>query len=183
MSTCVVASRAAWPATSPVVLATSAAVAEDPIATTPATPASTTVEYVQGHGGNPAGHAVISVDGKTPVGLDQKKASVGDALGDKTTPGAVVPVDPSRKVKDQATIQVTPDQAAKVQTFLDNASKNAPNYNLYHSNCAQFCERALQAGGVKNVPSDLTPKGLVNDLNHAASFLDYLRMVPIGPVF
>lgn len=178
-----VASRAAWPATSPVVLATSAAVAEDPIATTPATPASTTVEYVQGHGGNPAGHAVISVDGKTPVGLDQKKASVGDALGDKTTPGAVVPVDPSRKVKDQATIQVTPDQAAKVQTFLDNASKNAPNYNLYHSNCAQFCERALQAGGVKNVPSDLTPKGLVNDLNHAASFLDYLRMVPIGPVF
>ena len=58
-----------------------------------------TVEHVQGHDGNPAGHAVISVDGKTAVGLDQRKASAADALEGKTTPGAVVPVDPSRKVE------------------------------------------------------------------------------------
>ncbi len=78
----------------------------------------------------------------------------------------------TRGTKDKATIQVTPDQAAKIRTFLDNASKNAPNYNLYHSNCAQFCERALQAGGVKNVPNDLTPHGLVEDLKGTPHWTD-----------
>src|SRR6185437_9528093 len=89
-----------------------------------------TVEHVQGHDGNPSGHAVISVDGKTSVGLDQKKASAADALEGKTTPGAVVPVDPSRKVEGTAVVPVTPDQAGKIQTFLDNAGKNPPSYNL-----------------------------------------------------
>jgi hypothetical protein len=142
-----------------------------------------TVEQVQGQGANVADHAAITVNGQQAVGLEQKKDSATAAIEDKTTPGAVKPVDPSRTVKDKAVIPVTPEQAAKIQKFLDNAKQNPPNYNLYHSNCAQFCERALQAGGVKNVPNDVTPKGLVNDLNHAPSFVDYLRMVPVGPFF
>jgi hypothetical protein len=93
------------------------------------------------------------------------------------------PVDPNREVKDKATIQVTPDQAGKIQTFLDKAAKNSPNYNLYHSNCAQFCESALKAGGVKNVPNDITPRGLVHDLNGSPSMMDYIRMVPVPPIF
>jgi RHS repeat-associated protein len=145
-----------------------------------------TVEQVKGQGvnGGPLGfdHAAVSVNGQQPVGLEPKK-DTGTVVEDKTVPGAVRAVDPNREVKDKATIQVTPDQAAKIQTFLDNSAKNPPNYNLYHSNCAQFCERALQAGGVKNVPNDMTPHGLVEDLKSTPHWTDYIRMVPIAPIF
>ncbi len=145
-----------------------------------------TVEEVKGQGANggPLGfdHAAVSVNGQQAVGLEQQKDSGTAAVEDKTTPGAVKPIDPNREVKDKATIQVTPEQAAKIQTFLDNAAKNPPNYNLYHSNCAQFCESALQAGGVKNVPNDITPHGLVEDLKSTPHWTDYFRLVPL-PVF
>ncbi len=144
-----------------------------------------TVEQVKGQGvnGGPLGfdHAAVSVNGQQAVGLEPKK-DTGTVVEDKTVPGAVRAVDPNREVKDKATIQVTPDQAGKIQTFLDNAAKNPPNYNLYHSNCAQFCERALQAGGVKNVPNDMTPHGLVEDLKSTPHWTDYIRLVPL-PVF
>jgi len=146
-----------------------------------------TVEQVKGQGvnGGPLGfdHAAISVNGQQAVGLEQKKDSGTAAVEDKTTPGAVKAVDPNREVKDKAVIQVTPEQAAKIQTFLNNAKQNPPNYNLYHSNCAQFCERALNAGGVKNVPNDATPHGLVEDLKGSPSMMDYIRMMPIPPIF
>ena len=77
------------------------------------------------------------------------------------------PVDPNRTVKDKAVIPMSPEQAAKIQKFLNNAKTSPPNYNLYHSNCAQFCESALRAGGVKDVPNDVTPRGLVHDLNRS----------------
>jgi hypothetical protein len=145
-----------------------------------------TVEQVKGQGvnGGPLGfdHAAVSVNGQQAVGLEPKK-DTGTVVEDKTVPGAVRAVDPNREVKDKATIQVTPEQAGKIQTFLDNAAKNPPNYNLYHSNCAQFCERALQAGGVKNVPNDMTPHGLVEDLKSTPHWTDYIRMVPIAPIF
>jgi hypothetical protein len=80
-------------------------------------------------------------------------------------------------------IPVSPEQAAKIQKFLDNAKQNPPNYNLYHSNCAQFCESALKAGGVKNVPNDVTPHGLVQDLKGSPGIIDYIRMVPILLIF
>jgi RHS repeat-associated protein len=144
-----------------------------------------TVEQVKGQGvnGGPFGfdHAAISVNGQQAVGLEPKK-DTGTVVEDKTVPGAVRAVDPNREVKDKATIQVTPEQAAKIQTFLNNAAKNPPNYNLYHSNCAQFCERALQAGGVKNVPNDMTPHGMVEDLKSTPHWTDYIRLVPL-PVF
>ena len=92
------------------------------------------------------------------------------------------PVDSNRTVKDNAVIRVTPEQAAKIQKFLDNAKTSPPNYNLYHSNCAQFCESALKAGGVKNVPNDVTPRGLVKDLNGSLGIVDYIRMIPIPPI-
>lgn len=141
-----------------------------------------TVEQVQGQGANIADHAAISVNGQQAVGLEQKKDSPTAAVEDKTTPGAVKPVDPNRTVKDKAVIPVSPEQAAKIQKFLDNAKTSPPNYNLYHSNCAQFCESALKAGGVKNVPNDVTPRGLVHDLNGSPSFVEYNRMVPF-PIF
>lgn len=144
-----------------------------------------TVEQVKGQGvnGGPLGfdHAAVSVNGQQAVGLEPRK-DTGTVVEDKTVPGAVRAVDQNREVKDKATIQVTPEQAGKIQTFLDNAAKNPPNYNLYHSNCAQFCERALQAGGVKNVPNDVTPHGLVEDLKSTPHWTDYIRLVPL-PVF
>jgi hypothetical protein len=92
-------------------------------------------------------------------------------------------IDPGRERKDEAVIQVTTEQAGKIQSFLDNAKQNPPDYNLYHSNCAQFCERALQAGGVKGVPNDRTPHGLVEDLKGSPSLVDYLPAIRVAPIF
>ncbi|MGA9132308.1 MAG: hypothetical protein WB384_09920 [Candidatus Sulfotelmatobacter sp.] len=136
-----------------------------------------TVEQVKGQGAYVADHAAISVDGKQAVGLEQKKDSASAALEDKTTPGAVRPVDPNREVKDKAVIPVTKDQADKIQTFLDKATKSPPDYNLYHSNCAQFCESALRAGGVQNVPNDVLPAHLVQDLKGSQP-TDYFFVAP-----
>ena len=87
-----------------------------------------TVEQVKGQGANggPFGfdHVAISVDGQQAVGLEPKKDTAGVVV-DETVPGAVREVDPNREVKDKATIQVTPDQARKIQTFLDNSAKPA----------------------------------------------------------
>jgi hypothetical protein len=145
-----------------------------------------TVEQVKGQGVNGGSlgfdHVAISVNGQQAVGLEPKKDTAA-VVEDKTVPGAVRTVDPNREVKDKATIQVTPEQAAKMQTFLNDAAKNAPNYNLYHSSCVQFCERTLQAGGVKNVPNDMTPHGLVEDLKGTPHWTDYIRMIPVLPIF
>jgi RHS repeat-associated protein len=142
-----------------------------------------TVEQVKGQGANVFDHAAISVNGQQAVGLEQKTDSGTAAVEDKTTPGAVKAVDPKREVKDKAVIQVTPEQAAKIQKFLDNSKQNPPNYNLYRSNCAQFCESALRAGGVKNVPNDVLPHRLVEDLKGSPSIVDYIRMVPIPSIY
>ncbi|MGH2509588.1 MAG: RHS repeat domain-containing protein, partial [Ktedonobacteraceae bacterium] len=136
-----------------------------------------TVEYVKGQDGNPAGHAVISVDERPMVGLEQKKDSAAAAAEDKTTPGEVRSIDPKREVLDKAVIRINSDTATKIQKFLDNAEHSPPDYNLYHSNCAQFCEAALRAGGMKNVPNDLTPKGLVSDLNGSPNIIDYIHII------
>lgn len=122
-----------------------------------------TVEEVQGQGGNIFNHAAISVDGKQPVGLEQKKDCGTCAVEDRTTPGAVRPVDPKRKVLAKVTIHITHAQAGRIQTFLNRASKSPPNYNLYHSNCAEFCEAGLRAGGLK-APNDVKPGSLIDDL-------------------
>ncbi len=122
-----------------------------------------TVEEVKGQGGNVFNHAAISVDGRQAVGLEQKKDSAAAALEDETTPGAVRGVAANRKVLAKVTIRITRDQARHIQVFLDKAAKSPPNYNLYHSNCAEFCEAAMRAGGLK-APSDMTPGGLLNDL-------------------
>ena len=141
------------------------------------------MEQVQGQGGNVADHAAISVNGQQAVGLEQKKDSATAAIGDQTTSGAVRPVDPKRTVLDKAVIPVSSDQASKIQTFLNNAQKSPPNYNLYHSNCAQFCESALKAGGVKNVPNDVLPRNLVHDLNGSLGVGFYLRVIPVPYIF
>jgi hypothetical protein len=134
------------------------------------------VEQVKGEDGNPAGHVAIGVNGATPVGLvpDSDKAAV-KALAKEVAsaangtpeaspvPGHVEALAKGRTIKAKATLHVTPQQAAAMQAAIKGMAGHQA-YDPAYRNCASFVEEVLRAGGVK-APNDITPGGLVGDLN------------------
>jgi hypothetical protein len=69
----------------------------------------------------------------------------------------------NKKATLSVTIHVTPDQAKAMRTYIQQAQHRTQGYDPSSRNCASFVEEVLRAGGVK-APSDITPKGLVMDL-------------------
>jgi len=134
------------------------------------------VEQVKGEGVNVADHAVISVNGATPVGLvpDSDKAAV-EALGKEIVtalhgtpeaspvPGHVEPLAKGQIVEASAIFRVTPNQAGAMQAAIIRMENSHQIYDSIYRNCDAFVEEALRAGGVK-APNDITPRGLVSDL-------------------
>jgi RHS repeat-associated protein len=126
---------------------------------------------------NPFGHSVIGVGGDKPVGLvpDSAAAAAGavaiqaeeqQVLGvplPQSVPGHIQPVEADQKVKNSATINVTPKQAAAMRAFINDAAAHPQRYDAVFHNCAQFTQQVLRAGGVI-LPRDLTPGGVVDDL-------------------
>jgi hypothetical protein len=112
-----------------------------------------TVEQVKGQdvNGGPFGfdHAAVSVNGQQAVGLEQRK-DTGTVVEDKTVPGAVRAVDPNREVKDKATIQVTPEQAGKIQTFLDNSRVPCSSRTLRRAGNDAVCSIGLAVPMISN---------------------------------
>jgi len=130
---------------------------------------------------NPFGHAVVQVGTGDKVGLVPNsdaaaagavaKEAASAANGTPTpssVPGHVEPLAPERKVEATATIQVTPKQAQAMLNYINDARGNPQQYDPGFRNCANFVEEVLHAGGV-NTPNDMTPGGLVRDLNQQAS--------------
>ncbi|MGH9685401.1 MAG: RHS repeat domain-containing protein [Candidatus Acidiferrales bacterium] len=134
------------------------------------------VEQVKGEGGNALGHVAIGINGATPVGLvpDSDKAAI-KALAKEVAsaangtpeaspvPGHVESLSANRAIKAKATIHVTPQQAAAMQKAIKGMA-GRQMYDPAYRNCASFVEQVLRSGGVK-APNDITPGGLVGDLN------------------
>ena len=127
---------------------------------------------------NPFGHAGIKVGGGDTVGLvpdsDQAAASAvarqaasaaaGGVPLPSSVPGHVEAVDPTRKVQGTAVLYVTQTQANSMQAAINKALAQPQRYDAVYNNCATFVANILRAGGI-NVPRDITPGGLVSDLN------------------
>lgn len=124
-----------------------------------------------------AGHAVIQVGNGKKVGLvpDSHKAAVAAGAAEVGSAAAGHPqafpvaghveeLDPKTHVEETATLQVTPDQANHMQEQIDSDAKNLHTWDPGYLNCAEWVGSVLSAGGVKT-PYDITPGGLVEDLN------------------
>ncbi len=134
------------------------------------------VEQVKGEGVNVLGHVAISINGGAAVGLvpDSDKAAA-KALAKEVAsaangtpeaspvPGHVEALAKGRKIDGHATIHVTPQQAAAMQAAIKGMAGHQV-YDPAYRNCASFVEEVLRSGGVK-APNDITPGGLVGDLN------------------
>jgi RHS repeat-associated protein len=126
-----------------------------------------TVTNYKGMKGNPAGHEGISVGGQRSVGYtDKDESDDAKAAEGRSVPGAVKPIVPGRQAaQPPVTIDVTPEQADRIQGYINDKTTNPGNYNLFVNNCAQFCSRALQAGDVPVfAPFLQTPGDLINQL-------------------
>ncbi|MHB8542211.1 MAG: RHS repeat-associated core domain-containing protein [Candidatus Acidiferrales bacterium] len=134
------------------------------------------VEQVKGEGGNALGHVAIGINGATPVGLvpDSDKTAIKALVKEVASaangtpeaspvPGHVESLAANRAIKAKATIHVTPQQAAAMQAAIKGMAGHQM-YDPAYRNCASFVEEVLRSGGVK-APSDITPGGLVGDLN------------------
>jgi len=131
---------------------------------------------VKGEDGNAAGHVAIGINGATPVGLvpDSDKAAfialakevASAAKGTpemSPVPGHVEALAKDRTVKATATLRVTPPQAAAMQAAIKGMAGHQM-YDPAYGNCVSFVEQVLRSGGI-TAPNDLTPGGLVSDLN------------------
>jgi RHS repeat-associated protein len=125
----------------------------------------------------PLGHSTIQVGNGPNVGLvpdseAQAAASttveiVSAAKGQPVQvpiPGHVETLGADRKINNRAVLHVTSQQAKAMQATIDQAIKTLHVYDTGYFNCAHFTESVLRSGGV-NAPLDMTPTGLVNDLN------------------
>jgi RHS repeat-associated protein len=116
-----------------------------------------------GQHGNSFGHAGIGIGDEPAVGYVP-----ADGETPLMTPGAVEPVAFSRSVVAEVFIDVTPEQADRMQGYVLDTAANPGDYSLRSNNCAHFVAKALQAGDVP-VPLDRTPKGLVEDAQKFAT--------------
>jgi RHS repeat-associated protein len=138
-----------------------------------------TVTVQQVKAANPYGHSVIKVGDGDKVGLvpnsdkDAAKAVAKEAASAAASKGAATPssvpghiekLAPNRVIEGTATIQVTPDQARAMQKTINEAKAQQQEYDPGFHNCANFVEQVLRSGGI-NAPNDMTPGGLVEDLN------------------
>lgn len=130
-----------------------------------------TVVEVQGQGGNPANHVVVSVDGKPQVGFgpakDLTKTQIvkeGTGVDQSGTPGKVEPRAEGVKTLDQVTVHVSADQATHAQTLIDERTSSPGNYHLTNRNCAEFGEDVLKAAGVR-APTAAVPGELMMELH------------------
>ncbi|HEV3114034.1 MAG TPA: RHS repeat-associated core domain-containing protein [Gemmataceae bacterium] len=112
---------------------------------------------------NVAGHMTISVNGETPVGLEDQGSSwnIPATLG-MTVPGSLVASNdvPSSSI----TITTTPEQDNAISRAIEQDQNNPPDYNLFRNNCTQEADKLLQAGGLLT-PGDLIPSDELNDLS------------------
>jgi RHS repeat-associated protein len=117
-----------------------------------------TVTVYPGLSGNPFGHAGISVNGAPPVGFNPI-CDVCALLPIFSTPGQVLPIDPSRAASQTINIPTSPAQDEAIQKYINNRTANPGNYNVVGRNCAQFVGSALGAGGIpipwSPLPGDL----------------------------
>ena len=129
------------------------------------------------------GHATISIDDDTAVGLEPNSdftagvgfgedlaeaAAVGmfSDLGTETPMPNYVPAhieEDLRIPQRQAVIHATARQAAEARAFIWQAEHNPQIYDLLYANCAQWVEEVLAAIGI-DMPSEETPDDLVDYL-------------------
>lgn len=129
------------------------------------------------------GHATISIDDDTAVGLEPNSdftagvgfgedlaeaAAVGmfSDLGTETPTPNYVPAhveEDFRIPQGQAVIHVTARQAAEARAFIWQAEHNPQIYDLLYANCAQWVEEVLASIGI-DTPNEETPGDLVDYL-------------------
>jgi RHS repeat-associated protein len=120
------------------------------------------------------GHAALAVGTDwPPIGFGPRDdqggefaAGVGILFGpyDPGVPGIVYPSDPNRPIQNWITIPTSPDQDTAIKNFMNRIHDNPPSYHVVGQSCVDFVEHALAAGGVAAPTNDLTPWGLVDDL-------------------
>jgi len=136
-----------------------------------------TVTVQQVKAANPFGHAVIKVGGGDKVGLvpnsdkaaakavaKEAASAAAGVVKPSSVPGHIEQLAPNRVVEGTATMQVTPDQARAMQATINQAEAHQQEYDPGFHNCTNFVEQVLRSGGI-NAPNDMTPGGLVEDLN------------------
>jgi hypothetical protein len=126
----------------------------------------------------PWGHATLSVDGDTAVGLESNSTAAAaaglaeDLGGALPLGGPAIPtphfvaghIEPGHRVPiHHATIRVTPEEAAEMRAFVKGAETHPQVYDALHQNCAEWVEEVLQAASI-GAPNDITPGGLVEYL-------------------
>ena len=115
---------------------------------------------------DPWGHATISIDDGTAVGLEPSSdAAAFFGLGEDLATGLSNYVSGHiqqdyRIPEARAVIHITARQAADARAFIRQAETNPQVYDFLYQNCAEWVEEVLRAAGV-NAPSDMTPGGLV----------------------
>jgi RHS repeat-associated protein len=123
-----------------------------------------TVIIYPGQGGNPGGHAGISVDPDPPEGFDPTpNASIGSIITDQPVPGEVDKVAPNRTPEDSVTIRTTPEQDKAIRDYLEEKAKHPGPYRIRGPNCATMVHDALKAGGI-NSPETMWPRTLISGL-------------------
>ena len=117
----------------------------------------------------PWGHATISIDHETAVGLipDSDAAAVVGSAEDLATglPHFVTGhiQEDHRIPKASATIHITPNQAREMRALIKQAEANPQVWDALYQNCAEWVEEVLRAAAI-NVPADVSPGGLVDYL-------------------
>lgn len=119
----------------------------------------------------PFGHATISIDEDTAVGLipnSDAAAFLGlvedlDTGSPHFVPGHIQT--DYRIPEDHATIHVTPQQAKEMRAFIKQAEADPQVYDVLYQNCAEWVEEVLGAAAI-NTPADVTPGGLVEYLKN-----------------
>jgi RHS repeat-associated protein len=137
-----------------------------------------TVNAYPGVGGNPAGHAGVSVNGSPAVGFNPAPGWDPVAILGVLTPelgivpGAVLPITPGRSIDPgcsagpcSVTIHTTPQQDQAMLDYIRTRTADPGIYQLYGRNCSTFVYDVLRAGGV-NAPYTPFPRQLVNGLPH-----------------
>lgn len=130
-----------------------------------------TVKHVSSDLGplEPWGHATISIDGETAVGLEPDSGAaaffgLAEDLATSLPSYVAGHIQQDYRIPEaKAVIHITVNQARVARAFIRQAEENPQLYDFLYQNCAQWVEEVLAATGI-DTPNEETPGDLVDYL-------------------
>jgi RHS repeat-associated protein len=119
----------------------------------------TTISLYSGAGG--FGHIGIGVNTPGTVGYYPNATAPGNPITGQT---GIVQNDDPNKLISTIKIPTTPQQEQKIQTCIDQRSRNPGTYKLTGNNCRAFVQQCLSAGGINANGRSPGPRPYFDDL-------------------